>query len=63
MGWEYLLLFKGGRRLSTNTVIILKNNDAFSNFVVTFNEFSHIQLVSNTKRTTGSIFLTTACKN
>jgi hypothetical protein len=54
---------KGGRRLSTKTVIILKNNDAFSNFVVTFNEFSYVQLVSNMKRTTGSIFLTAACKN
>ena len=37
----HTLLFKGRRRLSTNTVTVLKNNDAFNNGVVKFSELSH----------------------
>jgi hypothetical protein len=33
-GQEYVLLFKGGRRLSTNMETALKNVYAFSNIVV-----------------------------
>jgi len=61
--YRYMLLFKGVRRLSTNMVVILKTNDVFNNFVVKFREFSHVQLISNMRQKTGSIFLTAACKN
>jgi len=36
MGWEYLLLFKGGGRLLTEIETALKSNCALSNVVVKF---------------------------
>ena len=34
MGWEYVLLFKGGRGLLTEMETTLESNCAFSNVVV-----------------------------